>query len=197
MPGCGVSTPKIDRVTAELPCRNSEATILVIGVRVPYRAGRAVTSRRSVVPQGPLGRIQLNPHQIQLVQDSYAKVGPIADQAARLFYDRLFEIAPEVRPMFKGDMEEQGRKLMAMIGTAVRGLGNLGELVPVVQNLGRRHATYGVADDHYEVVAEALLWTLEKGLGESFTGDVKEAWTSAYVLLADTMRQAARNVAAE
>jgi len=138
----------------------------------------------------------LTPHQIQLVQQSYARVAPVADQTARLFYDRLFETAPRVRPLFKGDMAEQGRKLMSMIGVAVGGLGNMEELVPVVEMLGRRHATYGVTDDHYDVVAEALLWTLEKRFGDSFTADVRETWTSAYVLLADTMRRAARNAAA-
>jgi nitric oxide dioxygenase len=133
----------------------------------------------------------LTPHQIELVQASYAKIAPIANQVARLFYGRLFETAPYVRPLFKGDVEEQGRKLMSMIGVAVAGLGNLSELVPVVRDLGRRHASYGVKDDHYDVVAQALLWTLEKGLGESFTGEVKQAWASAYILLANTMKEAA------
>jgi len=138
----------------------------------------------------------LTPQQIQFVQQSYSKIVPIADQAAGLFYTRLFETAPYVRPLFKGDMHEQGRKLMSVIGVAVVALDNLPELVPIVRDLGRRHASYGVKDDHYDVVAEALLWTLEKGLGESFTDDVKEAWTSAYLLLANTMKGAAQDVAA-
>jgi len=137
----------------------------------------------------------LTPQQIQLVQQSYSKIVPIADQAADLFYTRLFETAPYVRPLFKGDMHEQ-RKLMSVIGVAVVALDNLPELVPIVRDLGRRHASYGVKDDHYDVVAEALLWTLEKGLGESFTDDVKEAWTSVYILLANTMKGAAQVVAA-
>jgi hemoglobin-like flavoprotein len=138
----------------------------------------------------------LTPHQIQLVQESYKKIAPMADQVAHLFYGRLFETAPHVRPLFKGDMGEQGRKLMSMIGVAVAALDNLPELVPIVRDLGRRHASYGVKDDHYDVVAHALLWTMEKGLGESFTGDIKEAWTSAYMLLANTMKEAAQDVAA-
>jgi hemoglobin-like flavoprotein len=113
-----------------------------------------------------------------------------------LFYGRLFETAPYVRPLFKGDMEEQGKKLMSVIGVAVAALDNLPDLVPVVRDLGRRHASYGVKDDHYDIVAQALLWTLEKGLGESFTGDVKEAWASTYTLLADTMKEAAQELAA-
>jgi hemoglobin-like flavoprotein len=138
----------------------------------------------------------LTPHQIQLVQESYTKVAPIADHVAHLFYDRLFQTAPYVRPLFKGDMEDQGRKLMSVIGVAVAALDNLPQLVPVVRDLGRRHASYGVKDDHYDVVAQALLWTLEKGLGESFTGEVKEAWASAYIVLANTMKEAAQDVAA-
>lgn len=139
----------------------------------------------------------MTPRQIELVQESFAKVAPLSEQAARLFYDRLFEIAPWLRPLFKdGDMDEQGRKLMAMIGLAVGGLDHPGELIPVVQDLGRRHAIYGVADDDYVMVGEALLWTLGKGLGDQFTLEVKEAWTSVYLFLADTMRQAGRSPAA-
>lgn len=138
----------------------------------------------------------MTPQQVQLVKQSFAKVAPIADQAAALFYGRLFEIAPEVRPLFKGDIKEQGRKLMATLGMAVSSLERLPELVPVVQELGRRHVKYGIKDEHYDTVAAALLWTLEKGLGDAFTPEVKEAWTTVYVVLADTMKQAARQVAA-
>ena len=138
----------------------------------------------------------MTPHQVQLIKQSFALVAPIAPQAAELFYTRLFEIAPEVRPLFKGDMKEQGRKLMATIGMAVGSLDKLPELVPVVQDLGRRHVKYGVKDEHYDVVAPALLWTLENGLGAAFTAEVKEAWTKVYTVLADTMKQAGRSVAA-
>jgi hemoglobin-like flavoprotein len=134
----------------------------------------------------------MTPEQITLVKESFAKVKPIAPQAASLFYGRLFEIAPEVRPLFKGDIEEQGRKLMQVIATAVGALDRLGDIVPVVQDLGRRHAGYGVSEAAYDKVAEALLWTLGQGLGAAFTPAVKEAWTATYTILADTMKAAAK-----
>jgi hemoglobin-like flavoprotein len=131
------------------------------------------------------------PAQKKLVQESFAKVAPIADQAAALFYQRLFELDPSLKGLFIGDMQEQGRKLMAMIGFAVNGLDQLDQLVPAVQDLGRRHAQYGVEDAHYNTVAEALLWTLRQGLGSAFTAETEEAWATAYGVLATTMKQAA------
>ena len=131
--------------------------------------------------------------QIAHVQQSFAKVAPIAQTAAGLFYGRLFEMDPTLRPLFKGDMEEQGRKLMDMIAVVVDGLDRLDEIVPEVQDLGRRHAGYGVEDAHYDTVGGALLWTLEQGLGADFTPDVREAWTAAYGVLATTMKDAAAN----
>lgn len=127
-----------------------------------------------------------------LVQTSFEKVVPIADTAAALFYGKLFELDPSLKPLFHGDMKEQGRKLMNMIGLAVKGLNDLDKLVPAVEHLGRSHAGYGVQEYHYDTVAAALLWTLEKGLGEDFTPAVKAAWTEAYMLLATTMKNAAR-----
>src|SRR5215467_15685643 len=129
-----------------------------------------------------------------LVQDSFATIAPIADDAAALFYRRLFEIDPSLEPMFRGDMKEQRKKLMQMITAAVKGLDRLEQLVPVVQDLGRRHTAYGVTDRHYETVGEALLWTLRMGLGRAFTPEVEEAWAAVYTLLATTMRDAARAV---
>jgi hemoglobin-like flavoprotein len=108
----------------------------------------------------------MHPTQIQLVQSSFARVEPIADTAAMLFYTRLFELDPRLRLMFKGNMVEQGEKLMTTLKVVVRGLTRLESLVPAVQALGRRHAGYGVADEHYDTVAEALLWTLQQGSGE-------------------------------
>src|SRR5262245_22527972 len=128
----------------------------------------------------------------RLVQTTFAKLAPIADQAAALFYGRLFEMDPSLRPLFKTDLREQGQKLMQMIAFCVKGLDTLDQLVPAVQGLGRRHAGYGVTDAHYDTVGGALLWTLEQGLGAAFTPDVKAAWTSVYVLLATTMKTAAR-----
>ena len=131
-----------------------------------------------------------------LVQESFAKIVPIADDAAALFYTRLFELDPSLRQMFKSDMAEQRKKLVQMLTAAVKGLDRLDQLVPVVQDLGRRHARYGVADAHYDTVGAALLWTLEKGLGEAFTPDTKEAWATVYGILAGTMKEAAREALA-
>lgn len=129
--------------------------------------------------------------QIELVQNTFAIIAPIADDAASLFYRRLFEIDPSLKDMFKGDMAEQRRKLMQMLTAAVKGLPRLDRLVPVVEDLGRRHAGYGVSDWHYDTVGAALIWTLEKGLGSAFTPEVKEAWTTVYGVLACTMKNAA------
>jgi hemoglobin-like flavoprotein len=134
----------------------------------------------------------VTPTQKTLVQATFASIAPIADDAAALFYRRLFELDPSLRAMFRGDMTEQRRKLMNMIGAAVKGLDRLDQLVPVVQDLGRRHAGYGVEDRHYDTVGAALLWTLEKGLGPAFTPVVKDAWATVYGLLASTMQAAAR-----
>jgi hemoglobin-like flavoprotein len=127
-----------------------------------------------------------------LVQQSFAAVMPIADDAAVLFYQRLFELDPSLKGMFRGDMTEQRRKLMQMLTAAVKGLDRLDQLVPVVEELGRRHVGYGVADAHYDTVGSALLWTLDKGLGAAFTADVKDAWVAVYGLLADTMKNASK-----
>jgi len=133
--------------------------------------------------------------QKKLVQDSFATIAPIADDAAVLFYGRLFELDPSLKRLFRGDMAEQRKKLMQMLTAAVKGLDRLDQLVPVVEDLGRRHVAYGVADSHYDTVGEALLWTLEAGLGRAFTPDVKDAWATVYGLLATTMREAARDAA--
>jgi len=138
----------------------------------------------------------MNTKQIELVQSSFAQVLPIADDAAALFYNRLFELDPGLRPMFRGDMREQGRKLMAMIGAVVSGLRHLDRIVPGVRALGARHVAYGVRDEHYDIVGAALLWTLATGLGEGFTDEVRDAWATAYTLLADVMKDAAAEAAA-
>ena len=137
----------------------------------------------------------MTPAEIHLVKDSFRRIVPIADQAAALFYARLFELDPALRHLFRGDMREQGRKLMTMIATAVQSLEHLDTLVPAVRQLGARHAGYGVTPDHYAVVGAALLWTLEKGLGPAFTPAVRDAWTSTYSLLANTMLEAQREAA--
>jgi hemoglobin-like flavoprotein len=127
-----------------------------------------------------------------LVQSSFANVAPISEQAADLFYGRLFELDPSLRALFKSDLKEQKKKLMQMLAAAVRGLDDLGALVPVVRDLGARHGGYGVKDEHYDTVAEALLWTLEKGLGDAFTPETKDAWIAVYGVLSSTMKDSAR-----
>ena len=136
----------------------------------------------------------MTPEQVKLVQGSFKKVEPIADQAADLFYGRLFEIAPQVRPLFPNDMSEQKMKLMSMIGTAVNNLHQVEKIVPAVQELGRKHVGYGVTTEQYKPVGEALIWTLEKGLGDAFTPDVKEAWMTTYQTLEKVMTDAANEV---
>jgi len=127
-----------------------------------------------------------------LVQESFARIAPIADAAAALFYGRLFELDPSLQRLFRGDMAEQRKKLMHMLTAAVKGLDHLDRLVPVVQDLGRRHVAYGVKDAHYDTVGAALLWTLEQGLEDAFTPETAEAWATVYTLLATTMKEAAR-----
>ena len=138
----------------------------------------------------------MTPEQIALVQESFQKVAPIKDAAADMFYARLFTLDPSLRPLFKSDIKGQGRKLMTMLATAVGGLTQLDSIVPAVEALGQRHGKYGVQISHYGTVAEALLWTLEQGLGEAFTEDVKEAWVAAYGILSSTMIAAAGEKAA-
>ncbi|MCH9827528.1 MAG: globin family protein [Pseudomonadota bacterium] len=130
----------------------------------------------------------MTPAQITLVRDTWEQVLPISDSAASLFYGKLFELDPELRKLFKADMQTQGRKLMAMIDTAVRGLGRVEILRPALLDLGRRHTGYGVRPDDYATVAVALLWALEQGLGEAFTSEVRQAWTEVYMILATTMQ---------
>ncbi len=151
-------------------------------------------------PAAPVREAQDSPvsaRDRQLVQSTFAKVEPIAMVAARTFYEKLFELDPALRKLFKGDMEEQGRKLMAILKVAVKGLDNLPKLVPAVQDLGRRHVGYGVKDRDYDTVAAALIWTLGQGLQDAFTPEVEAAWTKVYTLLADTMKAAAATAPAK
>ena len=136
----------------------------------------------------------MTPEQVKLVQDSFAKVVPIAGKAADIFYDRLFMIAPEVRPLFPSDLTEQKKKLIQMLATAVTNLHQVEKIIPAVEDLGRRHAGYGVTAKHYEPVGAALLWTLEQGLGADFSPPVKAAWTETYMTVAGVMQKAAAAV---
>ncbi len=129
---------------------------------------------------------------IQLVQNSWQKVVAIGPQAAALFYQNLFEADPALKPLFKGDLQAQGKKLIEMISVAVSKLTELNVLIPVLQNLGKRHGGYGVQDSHYDTVGAALLKTLGQGLGNEFTQDVKNAWTNVYGVMAHVMKEAAK-----
>jgi hemoglobin-like flavoprotein len=138
----------------------------------------------------------ITPTQRRLVQETFGLVAPIAPKAAALFYQRLFDIDPTVRPMFKGDIGEQGKMLMQALALAVKSLDRPDALIPVLQDLGRRHAKYGVTDAHYDTVGAALIWTLEQGLGQRFTADVRDAWVAVYGVVATTMKVAANEAAA-
>jgi hemoglobin-like flavoprotein len=136
------------------------------------------------------------PAQKQTIRATWAQVVPIADQAAVLFYQRLFQIDPTTRPLFDlTDMAQQRKKLLQVLGVAVSSLDNLGALVKTVEDLGRRHAGYGVKDQHYDSVGAALLWTLEQGLGKAWTPEAATAWTEVYKLLSGIMRRAQQDAA--
>jgi len=129
----------------------------------------------------------MTPEQVKLVQESFAKVAPISDKAAELFYGRLFALAPHVRAMFPDDMSVQRGKLMATLATVVNGLNNLDTILPAASALAKRHVGYGAQAWHYPPVGEALLWTLEKGLGDAWTPPVAAAWAQAYATLSGFM----------
>src|SRR5271169_5310990 len=133
----------------------------------------------------------MTPQQVSEVQASFAKVAPIADQAAALFYGRLFEMAPETRALFRGDMKVQGQKLMAALATVVGGLDRIEAVLPVACDLAKRHVAYGVEPGHYQLVGAALLWTLAQGLGDEFTPELHAAWAAAYAALSKAMIAAA------
>src|SRR5262249_27114462 len=128
---------------------------------------------------------------IRTVPSNWVRLLPIKDLAAQLFYEKLFEIDPSLRPLFKGDMRQQGEKLMQVIDAAVNGLSRLEHITAAIQELGRRHAAYGVKDHHYDTVGVALLWTLGESRGAEFTPKAKDAWVTVYDVLATTMREAA------
>jgi hemoglobin-like flavoprotein len=139
---------------------------------------------RIIIPQQERN---MTPEQVALVQQSFAKVAPISDRAATIFYDRLFEIAPQVKAMFPSDMTEQRKKLMATLAVVVNGLNNLQSVLPAASALAKRHVSYGAKPEHYPVVGSALLWTLEKGLGSAWTSEVADAWDAAYSTLSGFM----------
>ncbi|WP_410499935.1 globin family protein [Chitinibacter sp. S2-10] len=132
--------------------------------------------------------MSITARQIHLVQHSFSLVEPIAEQAAAMFYAKLFEYAPEVRPLFKKDLTAQGNMLMATLKVAVRGLNDLNALVPVLHKLADRHVQYGVSPSHFTPVGNALLWTLKQGLGEAWTPELRQAWVDVFRVMADTMK---------
>jgi len=136
----------------------------------------------------------VTPAQKVLVKESWEMVLPIKEAAAEMFYGRLFEVYPEVKPYFKGDMTEQGAKLMAMLNTAVNGLDNLEALLEPLKKMGANHVGYGVKNEDYDKVGNAFLWTLDKGLGDAFTDDVRDAWLITYTTVADVMKSGADSV---
>jgi hemoglobin-like flavoprotein len=139
----------------------------------------------------------MTPEQVARVQQSFAKVAPISEAAAVMFYDRLFEVAPAVKAMFPADMTEQRKKLMATLAVVVNGLSNLESILPAASALATRHVAYGAKPEHYPVVGAALLWTLEKGLGEAWSPDLAAAWSAAYATLSGYMISVAYSEAAE
>jgi nitric oxide dioxygenase len=125
--------------------------------------------------------------QILLVKNSWSYVIVNADEAGQLFYNRLFEVAPEVKPMFKGDIKEQSRKLMNMVTYIVTKLQKLDEIMGEVRSLAQRHGKYGVKPHYYQIVGSTLLWTLKEGLGDKWNTETEQAWTTVYSALADAM----------
>ncbi|WP_437734882.1 globin family protein [Sorangium sp. So ce1335] len=184
-PQRGVSAP------APAPARAVPATAGPATQRGPGAYGAPDFLSKAAAARAPQPSDLLSPRTIELVQASWAKVMPISDAAAALFYERLFTLDPSVRPLFKNDIAEQKKKLMQTLSVAVDGLNNLPKLVPVLQSLGVRHQGYMVAEHHYDVVGEALLWTLREGLGDGFTREVETAWTEVYGVVADVMKKAA------
>ncbi|MGK3997161.1 globin domain-containing protein [Sorangium sp. So ce1024] len=178
-------------ISAPSPARAVPNTAGPATQRGPGAYGAPDFLSKAAAARAPQPSDLLSPRTIELVQASWAKVMPISDAAAALFYERLFTLDPSVRPLFKNDITEQKKKLMQTLSVAVDGLNNLPKLVPVLQSLGVRHQGYMVAEHHYDVVGEALLWTLREGLGDGFTRDVEAAWTEVYGVIADVMKKAA------
>lgn len=134
----------------------------------------------------------MTPRQKAIIQDTWQQIVPIADQAASMFYDRLFEIDPKLRALFMAaDMASQRRKLVDALSTVVGALDRVEEIVPDLEDLGRRHVGYGVKNEHYDTVGGALLWTLEKGLADGWTAETQMAWTAAYTMVSGSMRDGA------
>lgn len=181
-------------------CLDAEEQVATYPVEIVDGIVRVAASTPATATLTPLPHQKattMTPDQIELVRTSFSAVEPIADDAAALFYGRLFEIAPETEALFSGDMAEQGKKLMTTLGVVVKKLDDLDDLLPTVNKLAERHVGYGVTAGHYDAVGAALLWTLGQGLGDAFTPDTEAAWTTAYTLLAGAMIAAADAVTSD
>lgn len=161
--------------------------ILAVLLLIQNKKNQARYQRQYIEEEPALLSVQ----QIQLIRDSWQRVIPMKEKAAELFYARLFELDPLVKPLFKGKLDSQGDKLMLTMNVVVNSLDNLGEVEAMLQAMGKRHIIYGVEAAHYETVGAAFLWVLQQGLGEHYTAEVEEAWTIAYGVIATTMIQAA------
>ena len=150
-------------------------------------SGSEITASKAVRRETAFMEAQMTPEQVKLVQDTFSKVAPVSEQAAVMFYDRLFEVAPAVKAMFPSDMSEQRKKLIATLAFVVHGLTDLPSILPAASALAKRHVVYGARPEHYPVVGVTLLWTLEKGLADAWTPDVAAAWTTAYTTLSGYM----------
>lgn len=137
----------------------------------------------------------MTPNQVQLVQSTLPQLVAMKDDVPRLFYFRLFQLDPALRPLFRGDLGQQGQKLMAMLGALISSLNRPEQVAPILRDLGRRHVGYGVQDRDYATVGTALLWTLERGLGAAFTTDMRDAWIAIYFLVSRTMLEGAKSLA--
>ena len=129
----------------------------------------------------------ITPEQVRLVQASFTPLLPMAEAIGEMLYSRIFELAPEARDLFEDDIRPQVKRLMAAVKVAIDGLSRVDEVAPFLVRLGAQHARYDVRPEHFTVGGEALLWTLEQGLGDSFTAELRDAWAAAWDVVAGAM----------
>ena len=190
-------THRIERLAALTEAEAQRAPAAAPAVEVPQpRITATAAPAPAKAPAAELQSPALTPQEVALVQESFALVDPIADDAAGLFYNRLFEIDPSTKPLFKGDPAEQGaeqgRKLMGVLKTAIASLDRFDKLIPALKIMGQRHHDYGVEFRHYESFAKALLWTLKQELRDGFTAEMEHAWAKTYSIIAEVMMKGAQ-----